>query len=132
MPTLQVRLSPPPSPDCRARLAQALTTVTAQVLGKRAEVTAVLIEPLPAEAWFIGGAPATAPTALLEIDITQGTNTAEEKAAFVGAAFKALQDHLAPGGSLAPASYVIVREVPASNWGYGGVTQHARQRARPI
>lgn len=130
MPTLNVRLSPPASPDRQARLAQALTALTARVLGKRAEVTAVLIDPLPAGAWFIGGAPPAQPTALLEIDITQGTNTAEEKAAFVEAAFRELQGQLAPGGSLAPASYVIVRELPATDWGYGGVTQDARQRAR--
>ena len=129
MPTLHVRLSPPPSPDRHALLAQALTTLTAQVLGKRAEVTAVLIDVLPTQAWFIGAAPAAQPTALLEIDITQGTNTTEEKAVFIEAAFKTLQDHLAPGASLAPASYVIVRELPATDWGYGGVTPQARHRA---
>lgn len=31
---------------------------------------------------------------------------------------------------LAEASYVIVRELPATDWGYGGQTQKARQLAR--
>ena len=38
-----------------------------------------------------------------------------------------LAQHLAAGGPLAPASYVIVREVPATDWGYAGQTQAARR-----
>jgi hypothetical protein len=34
--------------------------------------------------------------------------------------------------SLEDASYVIVREVPASDWGYGGRTQLARRRASEL
>lgn len=60
------------------------------------------------------------PTALLEISITQGTDTPAEKAAFIEAAFAELQRQLGCGGPLEEASYVIVRELPASDWGYGG------------
>jgi 4-oxalocrotonate tautomerase len=66
---------------------------------------------------------------LLEISITQGTNTQEEKAAFIQAAFAELQRQLAGDGVLAPASYVVVRELPASDWGHGGRTQRSRQLA---
>jgi 4-oxalocrotonate tautomerase len=41
-----------------------------------------------------------------------------------------MQRHLAGDQPLAEASYVIVRELPAGDWGYGGQTQAARQRAR--
>jgi 4-oxalocrotonate tautomerase len=84
---------------------------------------------VPAARWHIGGAPAEQPTALLEISITQGTNTQEEKAAFIQAAFAELRRQLAGGGVLAPASYVVVRELPARDWGYGGITQWARKQA---
>ena len=56
--------------------------------------------------------------------------TARVKAAFVEAAFAELRRQLAAGGELEEASYVTVREVPAADWGYGGLTQQQRQLAR--
>jgi 4-oxalocrotonate tautomerase len=97
------------------------------VLGKRPEVTAVLIDDLPVARWHIGGQAATETTALLQIDITAGTNTEAEKAAFVAQAFAELQRQLGAGKPLAQASYVTVRELPATDWGYGGHTQAARR-----
>jgi 4-oxalocrotonate tautomerase len=79
----------------------------------------------------VGGQDVQKPTALLEISITAGTNTAQEKADFIAAAWAELQRQLAAGGPLEPASYVIVRELPAGDWGYGGKTQAARRRMRP-
>lgn len=130
MPTLVLKLAPLQNPERYRQLAGALTDLAVQRLGKRREVTAVVIDDLPAARWHIGGAPAEQPTALLEISITQGTNTPEEKAAFIEAAYAELQRQLAGGGTLAIASYVVVRELPASDWGYGGRTQQDRQRVR--
>ena len=129
MPTLVLQIAPPQTPDRHQSLARALTDLTVRLLGKRREVTAVVIDELPAARWYIGGAPVEQPTALLEISITQGTNTEEEKAAFIQAAFAELQHQLAGDGALATASYVVVRELPASDWGYGGRTQQARKLA---
>ena len=129
MPTLVLQIAPPQTPDRHQSLARALTDLTVRLLGKRREVTAVVIDDLPAARWYIGGAPVEQPTALLEISITQGTNTGEEKGAFIQAAFAELQRQLAGDGVLAPASYVVVRELPASDWGYGGRTQQARKLA---
>ena len=128
MPTLQLKISPLQNPSSYRALASALTDLTALHLGKRPEVTAVMIDDVPAARWHIGGHDVPGPTAFLEISITAGTNTAQEKAAFIGAAFAELQRQLGRGQSLAPASYVIVRELPATDWGYGGVTQAARKR----
>jgi 4-oxalocrotonate tautomerase len=132
MPTLLLKLSPPPEPSCLTRLATVLTELTAATLGKRADVTAVVIEALPQARWFIGGTPLAGTTALLEISITAGTNTPDEKARFIEAAFAELQRQLSPDQGLEPASYVIVRELPASDWGYGGRTQGARRVARDV
>ena len=129
MPTLVLKLTPLQNPERYQALARALTDHTVQLLGKRREVTAVVIDDLPAARWHIGGAPVAQPTALLEISITEGTNTEEEKAAFIAAAFAELQRQLEGDGALAAASYVVVRELPASDWGYGGRTQHARRLA---
>lgn len=128
MPTLSVKLAPWPSEPVQRRLAGVLTAITAEILGKRAEVTAVVFEPVPASQWWIGGEPARQATAMLEIRITAGTNTVEQKARFIAAADAALQRHLAPDGALAEASYVVVHELPATDWGYDGLTQRERQR----
>ncbi|MDB5947360.1 MAG: hypothetical protein JWQ33_2386 [Ramlibacter sp.] len=132
MPTLKLTISPLQNPDRYASLARALTRITAQQLGKRPEVTAVVIEDLPQAQWFVAGRQVQRPAALLEISITQGTNTQHEKAAFIEAAFSELQQQLADGGALEEASYVIVRELPASDWGYDGVTQAERKRQREL
>jgi 4-oxalocrotonate tautomerase len=128
MPTLVLKVAPLQNPERYRQLARSLTDLTVQCLGKRREVTAVVIDDLPAARWHIGGEPAEQATALLEINITQGTNTDEEKAAFIRAAFDELQRQLASGGMLVPASYVVVRELPASDWGYGGRTQQSRRQ----
>jgi 4-oxalocrotonate tautomerase len=130
MPTLNLRVAPLQNPERYQQLAQALTALTAQILGKRPAVTAVTIDDFPAARWHVGGRDVQRPTAMLEISITQGTNTAEEKAAYVKAVFEELQRQLGHGEPLEEASYVIVREVPAADWGYGGRTQRERQLAR--
>jgi 4-oxalocrotonate tautomerase len=130
MPTLQLKISPPAPADVRDALAVELTVLTAELLGKRPEVTALMVEALPAAHWYIGARAEAGPTAWLEISITAGTNTAAQKAAFIEAAHAALARHLGAGQPLAPASYVIVRELAAGDWGYGGQTQLARQLRR--
>lgn len=133
MPTLQLKISPPQPPAMYADLARELTAITATILGKRPEVTAVMIEALPAAHWFVGSNPVVHATAWLEISITAGTNTAAQKADFIEAAFACLQDQLGNGQALESASYVIVRELPAGDWGYGGQTQAGRKRsAQPV
>lgn len=131
MPTLQLKISPLQNPSRYSKLAIALTRLTALHLCKRPEVTAVMIDDVPAARWHVGGRDVEGPTALLEISITAGTNSEQEKAAFIHAAFAELQQQLAPGSALEPASYVIVRELPATDWGYGGQTQAARRQAAP-
>ncbi len=129
MPVLQLKVSPLQNPQRYAALGQALTAITAQVLGKQAGVTAVVIDDLPAARWLIGGCDVQRPTALVEIQITAGTNTVAEKAAFVSQAHAELQRQLGAGGPLEPATYVVVQELPATDWGYGGQTQAARRQA---
>ena len=133
MPTLHLKVAPLQNPERYQALASALTSLTADILGKRPDVTVVITDELPAARWYVGGRDVQRPTALLEISITQGSNTAEEKAAFIQAAFAELQRQLGhTTGQLEEASYVIVREVAASDWGYGGQTQLARRSTQPV
>ncbi len=127
MPTLSLRIAPLHNAAHYAALARQLTALTARVLRKRPEVTAVMIEDLPTARFCIGGLASEQPIACLEIDITLGTNTQEEKQQFVRAAHALLRLLL---GNLHEASYVIVRELPPGDWGYGGLTQAQRQAQR--
>jgi 4-oxalocrotonate tautomerase len=126
MPFLDVKVSRGGTPDSAAEIAAELTRLTHELLGKRREVTAVAVDWLPADQWFIGGeslAAAGRRSFFLKIEITTGTNTKDQKAAFVAAAFAAMEKRLGP---LAPASYVVIQEVAADAWGYGGRTQEFR------
>jgi 4-oxalocrotonate tautomerase len=108
-----------------AELQREITALMAEVLGKRADLTAVLVEPAPTGGWSVGGE-AVVRAAHVEARVTQGTNTAEEKARFVAAAHDLLVRTLP--GPLPLATYVVVQEVPADAWGYGGLTQAERAR----
>jgi 4-oxalocrotonate tautomerase len=130
MPILNLKVAPLQNPERYAALAKSLTTLTEVVLKKRPAVTAVVIEDLPAARWHVGAAPVNEPTAYLEINITQGTNTAEQKAEFITQAYAVLSEQLNAGKPLNLASYVIVREVPAGDWGFDGITQAARIMVR--
>lgn len=130
MPTLLLKVTPLQNPERYQALAAALTTLTADLLGKRKDVTAVVIDDLPRARWCVGGRTVEGAAALLEIGITAGTNTEEEKSSFIAAAYRELQRQLAPDGPFEVASYVTVRELPATDWGYGGQTQRARQLVR--
>ena len=92
----------------------------------------MMIDDVPAARWHVGGRDVLRPTAFLEISITAGTNTEAEKAAFIAAAFAELERQLGDGKPLENASYVIVRELPASDWGYGGQTQAQRRMASVV
>jgi 4-oxalocrotonate tautomerase len=124
MPTLSLRITPLHNPQHYAALGEQLTDLTARVLRKRPEVTVVMMEDLPAARFCIGGRASEKVAACLEIDITAGTNTTSEKAQFVRDAHALLRRIL---GDLHEASYCIVRELPACDWGYGGITQAERR-----
>ena len=91
----------------------------------------MVIDDLPAARWYMGGRNVQRATALPEITITAGTNTLAQKQSFIAAAFAELQEQLGYGQPLEEASYVTVREVPATDWGYGGQTQAARWQKAP-
>jgi 4-oxalocrotonate tautomerase len=126
MPFLEVKVSRGDTPPAVGPIATELTRLTHELLGKRREVTAVAIDWLPAEQWFIGGeflAGSGRHSFFLKIEITTGTNTKDQKAAFVATVFATMEKLLGP---LAPASYVVIQEVAADAWGYAGRTQEYR------
>lgn len=132
MPLLNVTLSAAPDDALAAAVAETLSALTARILRKDPAVTAVCIAFVPPTRWFTGGVSLAAKGASsfsLDILVVDGTNTKDEKAAYLEAVFAAMA-RLLPG--LDPESYILVREVKADAYGYGGQTQERRYIARRL
>jgi 4-oxalocrotonate tautomerase len=127
MPIIQVKYSTPhQTPALVKQIAAAASRLSAQHLRKNPEVTAVTVEAVTAETWFAGGvslAEQNKASFFLDIKIVDGTNTKDEKAAFIAAAFATMGELL---GDLHHESYVYVHDVAASAYGFGGLTQERR------
>ena len=130
MPFIHVRYSTPIERDLREPIARFVNETTAKVLRKPPEITAVVVEQVPARDWFIANrslADHLKATFFVEVRVTRGTNVKEEKAAYLREVFRKLESLL---GSVHPESYVHVHEAEGDAYGYGGVSQDARwQRA---
>lgn len=123
MPFVRLTVTPAPTPEAARRLAEGATRLMAEILGKKVELTSVLVEAPGVAAWTIGAA--TQPRAAhLEALVTEGTNNEEEKRTFLRRAMELLNAELAP---LPEATYVVVRDIPAGDWGYGGLSQADRR-----
>ena len=114
-------------------VASAASAASTEVLRKKADLTAVIAEPVNPALWFVAGR-SLAEHALasfwLEIRIVEGTTTKEERERFIAAVFDAMDQLLGP---IHPESYVHVHEVRADAYGYGGRTQERRFiEARPL
>lgn len=128
MPMITLNLSRPLDADTRLAVTRAVTDLTADLLGKKRELTALAIGHI--EHWMVGTEPVGgALTAFhLETRVTAGTNTKPEKARYISAVWQALDELVGP---LHPASYIVVSDLPADSWGYAGETQELRHvRAR--
>lgn len=132
MPLLDVKLSGAPDAALAETVAATLSALTARILRKDPKVTAVAVSFIPAAQWFVGGA-ALAEGARasfsLDIQVVDGTNTKDEKAAYLEAVFAAMGGLLP---NLDPESYILVREVKADAYGYGGRTQESRYVERKL
>ncbi|QRG07114.1 tautomerase family protein [Xanthobacter dioxanivorans] len=132
MPLLEVKLSGAPDAALAATVAATLNELTARILRKDPRVTAVAVAFIPAEHWFVGGQALAAKkrsSFSLDIQVVDGTNTKDEKAAYLDAVFAAMATLLP---DLDPESYILVREVKADAYGYGGRTQESRYVERKL
>lgn len=132
MPLLDVKLSGAPDAALAAKVAAILSDLTARILRKDPKVTAVAVVFVPAAQWFVGGVALGAsgrPSFSLDIQVVDGTNTKDEKGAYLEAVFAAM-GKLLP--NLDEESYILVREVKADAYGYGGRTQESRYVERKL
>ena len=115
------------APDIQQRLATGVTELLEQDLLKEPEVTVVHTNLVPTDRWFVDHAERHPDTtgAHLEVSITAGTNTAQEKAAFLEHAYALLGDTL---GTIPATVYVAIIELDGEAYGYNGISQLARRR----
>ena len=133
MPYLSFHVSTNVSQAQSDQVASVLTELTATVLGKKRELTSVEVNATSPKNWYIAGkslADHSLVTFYLDIKVTEGTNTKNEKAEYVRQVFESVGKIF---GSLAPASYIVIHEVHADAWGYEGQTQEYRYiRGKPL
>ncbi len=125
MPFIHVKVGSALTEPQARRIQAGITTLMAEAMRKQAALTSVLVERAYGF-WSIGGAPRPI-AAHVDAYVTAGTNAAAEKAALVAAVDALLRAEL--GAELPGATYVIVHEIAADAWGYGGMTQAGRREA---
>lgn len=121
MPYVQIRLHNAPSANL-SRMGEEATRLMAEVMRKRREVTVVEIV-TPQSHWQAGGRPVAGPVAYADVKITRGTNSEADKARLLAEFQTLLAREL---GQLAAPAYVVIDEIPATDWGYDGQSQATR------
>jgi len=116
----------------KADIAAEVTQLTAKILHKDPKVTAIIVKSVDAADWFAGGkslAEQKLASFWLDIHITEGTNTKNEKADYIAAMFARMGELLGP---LHNESYLHVDEVKGDAYGFGGLTQERRYIAAKL
>ena len=114
------------TPSLKADIAAAVTELTARILHKDPKVTAIIVKSVDAADWFAGGrslAEQKLASYWLDIHVSEGTNTKDEKAAYLAAMFTRMGELLGP---LHHETYLHVDEVRGDAYGFGGLTQERR------
>ena len=110
----------------KADIAAGVTELTARILHKDPKVTAIIVKSVDAADWFAGGrslAEQKLASYWLDIHVSEGTNTRDEKAAYLAAMFTRMGELLGP---LHHETYLHVDEVRGDAYGFGGLTQERR------
>lgn len=126
MPIINITVSGKADPTLSSRIASAVSELTAAHLRKDPTITAIVVNYADPEHWFAGGkslAEQNANSFWLDIKVVDGTNTKQEMAGYLEAIFGRFEQLL---GRLHHESYVLVHEVSAAAYGYGGKTQEFR------
>lgn len=126
MPLIIVRYSTPYLTPRKAEIAAAVTELSSTILRKDPKVTALIVEAADPADWYAGGATLAEhklASFWVDIHISDGTNTKDEKAAFIAKLFERMGELLGP---LHNESYAYVHDAPADAYGFGGLTQERR------
>lgn len=126
MPILTVKVSGKKSQYLTMQIGSLLMDITNRILKKKHELTAIAIEYVDHDSWFVGGkllSEVGMNSFYFDIKITDETNTKDEKAQYIKEAFEGFNRIL---GNLHEESYIYIQDVRATSYGYGGKTQEFR------
>jgi 4-oxalocrotonate tautomerase len=126
MPILNVKVSARKSPELIQKITTLLLDLTTGILQKKPEVTAIVIDFVEHDCWIVGGKPLSVQgknSFYFDIKITDETNTKDEKARYIKAAFEGFANLL---GNLHEESYIHIEDARAASYGFGGFTQEYR------
>lgn len=121
MPYINVKTNVKQSDELRKKIVDIILENTTNILNKKPEVTSVLVEFVPFDTWNINKD--NLKTFNVDIKITKGTNTKNQKAQYIKETYLNLKEIL---GDITPASYIIIDEIEGDSWGFEGLTQEYR------
>ena len=125
MPKLILTVNQPVDAQVKAKLAEGLTALTAEHLKKVPAVTMVNIQDNLSD-WYINSSKNDGETLSYDllIQITAGTNSDEEKEAWLAATNALLRQELGVNHELP--NYITILDVDGKSWGWNGLSQYAR------
>jgi 4-oxalocrotonate tautomerase len=126
MPLITVSYATSRQASSKAEIAVAVSELTASILHKDPKVTAIIVKSVDAADWFAAGrslAEQKLASCWIDVHVSEGTNTKDEKAAYIAAVFKRMGEILGP---LHQETYLHVDEVRGDAYGFGGLTQERR------
>lgn len=126
MPYINIRIAATLENEQKQALYKKTTFLMNTVMRKRREVTVVHIQESKTEQWSTNAEQLSVNDPIgvyVDIKVTQGTNTPEEKKEMISQTIKMLQEVI---GTIQEASYVVIDDIPGDSWGYNGKTQAMR------
>jgi len=108
------------------RLSRGTIQSMSQSMGMNQDAISVAIQDSNATRWTINGQ-SEMQTVFIEIFTTIGTNSPRQKARLIEDLHALLVEIFGP---ITEASYIVIHEIPAQNWGYAGQTQLDRMKNR--
>jgi len=133
MPMITIQIAGEPDAALAREVAATVSSLTARLLGKDPAVTSIAVDFVAEDFWLIAGKSAREhgkSAFFVDVRISDGTNTKDEKAQYIAEAFAAMRRLL---GEVHDESYVHVDDVRADAYGYGGLTQERRYiERRPV
>ena len=126
MPILNLKISGIENPKLTQIVVNRLTKITEKELNKKPEVTAITVNYIKENNWFVNREhleKLKLKSFYLDIKITDSTNLKQEKESYIKYVFELSSELL---GSIHNESYVYIEEVKADSYGYGGKTQEFR------
>ncbi|MCW8932824.1 MAG: tautomerase family protein [Gammaproteobacteria bacterium] len=126
MPYINIRLGAMLDETQKQELYKQTTSLMNTIMRKRREVTVVHIHESSPSQWSTNGVQLSvndATSVYVDIKVTQGTNTPEEKKEMIAQTITMLQEIV---GTIQEACYVVIDDIPGDSWGYNGKTQAMR------